>query len=390
MVVNIDDSPFDNDEVRLLFRGNNVLHEWDKNIIGQVVRYYLDKPPNNENKKYGDDIRKKMEEIIGDEKDGVKIYETIKKEFNCKTNEKLIAYVMLGFIPYKDDLTVRLAHIFARLQRLKHRNDWLDNFTINAYIDVLSLSVYHKFDNPDLWSISKESAILPNKEIELDWTKCRKHLVGSFRDFLITKNLIPNCNVYDILSDIRGEKIDESSTLSDKDVVDISQMIFPYSYIGSHGCDCFFIVGMTLSINDIYKILKRYPSTTIAGIINTQTYRSGNGGEHWVYLGFSNGKANLICSEGSDFTVFRDGGCLHKTILKYFAVDYSMHKVQHDGFNCAFYSVLAAYAMMTYENDIKVAVKHIGDNAKNLKEGKSITDIRNRLINSEDNLQKNL
>ena len=30
-----------------------------------------------------------------------------------------------------------------------------------------------------------------------------------------------------------------------------------------------------------------------------------------------------------------------------------------------------------YENDIKVAVKHIGDNAKNLKEGKSITDIRN-------------
>lgn len=387
MVVNIDDSPFDTDEVRLLFRGTNELHDWDKNVIGQIVRYYLDKPPNNENKKYGDEIRSEMEKIIGDERDGIKIYEIIKEHFECKTNEKLIAYIMLGFKPYKDDLTVRMAHVFARLQRLKHKSEWLNNFNINAYLDVLSLNVYHKYDNPDMWSIKKESATLPNNEIDLDWSKCRKFLVGSFRDFLITHNLIPGCNIYEILQSIRDKPIKEDHKLTDKDVVDISQMIFPYSYIGSHGCDCFFIVGMTLSINDIYNILKRYPSSTIAGVINTQTYRSGNGGEHWVYLGFSSGKANLICSEGSDFTVFHDGGCLHRTIKKYFGVDYSMKKVQHDGFNCGFYSILAAISMMAYDNDIITAVEHIGDNATNFKEGKSITDIRNRLINSEDNLK---
>lgn len=383
MIIDIDDSVFDTDEVRLLFRGDNVLHNSDKKIIGAVVRYYLDGPDNNENKKYGTAIRNKMKKVVGNETDGIKIYETLMKEFNCKTNEKLLAYILLGCKPYKDDLTIKMTHVFGRVQRLKHPNDWLNNFTINAYIDVLTLTVFHEFDSADMWSVSQEKAKRPNESITLDWAKCKKHLVGSFREFLIRENLIPNCDTYKVLEELRGKKI---TSMTDKDIVDVSQMVFACNSVGSHGCDCFFIVGMTVSIPEIYRFLKRYPSSTIFGVINTQTYRSGNGGEHWVYLGFHNGKANLICSEGSDFSGFHDGGCLRRTIEKYFGTDYSMRKIQHDGFNCSFYSVLSAYAMLTNDNNIKAAVDSIGDNATEIVEGKSIKDIRSRLINSEQRL----
>ena len=50
MVVYIDDSMFDTDEIRLMLRGDNILHDSDKRIIGAITRYYLEGEPRNENK----------------------------------------------------------------------------------------------------------------------------------------------------------------------------------------------------------------------------------------------------------------------------------------------------------------------------------------------------
>ena len=388
MVVYIDDSMFDTDEIRLMLRGDNILHDSDKRIIGAITRYYLEGEPRNENKQYGNEIREELLKYLNELKESntpdleIALFNTIKERLECKTTEKVLAYILLGCKPPKDDLPIKMVHIFGRVQRLKHRNDWLNNFTINAYLDMLTLVAYHEFDSPDLWTIKDETAAPINESIELDWSKCRKFMVGSFREFIIKKNLVPSCNVKEILKRL-NRKSDNLSHMSDKDLCDVCASIFTCGTVGSHGCDCFFIPGMTLSIKDIYLINKRYPSITIFGVINNQTYRSGNGGEHWVYLGFHNGKANLICSEGSDFSVFKDGGKLKNEILNYFGIDHSMRKIQHDGFNCAFYSVLSAYSMLLHNSNITEAVNYIGDNAEMPVPGKSIKDIRERLINFE-------
>lgn len=384
MVVNIDDSAFDTDEIRLLLRGDNILHDSDKRIIGGVIRYYLveNTSAKNENKQYGDDIRRIMKDAINKTRDDVELFEVLKKELKCKTNEKLLVYILLGCKPYKDDLTIKLTHVFGRIQRLKHINDWLNNFTINAYLDVLTLTAYKEFDSPDLWTVQRNNAEPINEDVELDWSKFRKYHVGSLRDFMITHNLVPHCDVNQIL-----KKLGRNSTntnMTDKDVCDVCYMIFACSTIGAHGCDCFFIDGMTLTIHEIYDALRRYPSLCIFGVMNTQTYKSRGGGEHWVYLGFYKGQANLICSEASDFNGFHDGGELKHEIEKYFGMNHSMRKVQHDTFNCAFYSVLSAYCMLVTDNDIVKSVNMIGDNATSLVEGKSIKDIRSRLVNAVD------
>ena len=44
--------------------------------------------------------------------------------------------------------------------------------------------------------------------------------------------------------------------------------------------------------------------------------------------------------------------------------------------------------MLTNDNNIKAAVDSIGDNATEIVEGKSIKDIRSRLINSEQRLNQ--
>ena len=473
-VINIDDSLFDNDTERLMLRGDNVLRDVDKCVIGAIVIYYLNREPNNENKQYGDAIRKKMKKILNklinsddsymaldddvnndDVNNGtnntsnnntsntnsnvnnsntntisntnnsntnnsntisinnlltnnnfikhaaatishkkrmnkndirnlyVKFFNELKNEFNCKTNEKLIAYILLGCKPPGDDLTIRMTHVYGRVQPLKNRNDWLNNFTINAYLDVLTLIMFREFDNDDNWSIyDRNTATLPNENISLDWKLCKKQIVGSLREFMIRNNLIPGVSVNKIL-----ERLGRNTTIenmSDKDVCDVSQMVFVCNSIGAHGCDCFFL-GMTPTIHEIHEFTKRYPSSTVFGVMNTQTYASKSGGEHWVYLGFHDGKGDLICSEGSDFTVFKDGGALHEEITRYFGTDYSMRKIQHDTFNCAFYSVLAAYSMLLHQNIITSAVDHIGDDATKILLGKSIKDIRERLINTVDN-----
>ena len=376
----IDDTQFDTDEIRLMLRGDNKLTDADKRVIGAVAIDYLSIPVHQENRRYGRALYNAMKGIVAtlpNQKDFVAVYNALKSGLKCKTNEKLLCYMMLAFKEPNDDLPIKLMHVYGRVQRLKNKNDWLNNFTINAYLDVLSLTAYHEFDNEALWTIRRENAAPINESVELNWDRVRKLLVGSLRDFMITHDVVPGLNnVNSLIGKAAGAK------LSSKDVCDICNKIFACNVIGSHGCDCFFVMSdRCITIPEIYQVMKRYPSSTTFGVMNTQTYASRAGGEHWVYLGFNGGKANLICSEGSDFGCFKDNGKLKNEILKYFGTAHSMRKIQHDTFNCSFYSVLAAYCMLIHDNDIVKAVDNIADNATGLVAGRSIADIRSRLVN---------
>lgn len=376
----IDDTEFDTDEIRLMLRGDNKLTDADKRVIGAVAIDYLSRNVRQENRRYGKtlyDAMKVMVAKVPNPHDYVAVYNVLKEGLQCKTNEKLLCYMTLAFKEPNDDLPIKLMHVYGRVQRLKNKNDWLNNFTINAYLDVLSLTAYHEFDSDVLWTVRREKAAPINESVELNWDRVRKLLVGSLRDFMITHDVVPGItNVNRLIGKSDGEK------LSSKDVCDICNKIFVCNVIGCHGCDCFFVMSdKCITIPEIYQVMKRYPSSTTFGVMNTQTYASRAGGEHWVYLGFSNGKANLICSEGSDFSCFKDKGKLKNEILKYFGVAYSMRKIQHDTFNCSFYSILSAYCMLIHDNDIIKAVDNINDNATGLVAGRSIADIRERLIN---------
>lgn len=465
------------DEVRWLFRGKG-LHEADKRVIGEVIKYYLISGQQAENMQYADNIRNYMYQCltidgrasaqrvmtggevlsdtlaIGDDGglsarnstqgdfsldaneeeikqqnphveggitidplttvaasavvitsalagiydaashmltshaksiieglDGAKIYEIMMKELECRTPEKLLAYMLLGLKPANDDLLIKLTHVFGRVPKLEHKQDWLNNYSINAYLDVFTLVTYKKFDpnnSPDVWAIEKYSPDPIREDVSLPFKRLREKYVGRLREFMIEHNCIPGIDLRQYFTEFKFD----GSHISDKDLCDICYQVFVGGTYYCHGCDAFFL-NMTLSIEEMIQAMKRYPSLLFYGVLNSQTYESRSGGEHWVFLGLRKMKASLICSQGSDFGVFRDGGRLRMTLEKYgFGLSYNSRVIQHDNNNCSFYSVLSVWGMMMFDNIQKV-VDFINDNGTGMIAGKDISDVRERLINGK-------
>ena len=375
-ILKIKEDMYQGDEVKLFLRGSGGLHDADKRVIGGVVLYYLNGNTSPENISHGPTIKKYIRECLNnksmDEKD---VYETLFREFECTMPEKLLAYLLIGLKPHGDDLLIKLTHVYGRVPRLDRQNDWLNNYSINAYLEVLTLTAYKKYDNADLWTVNRQEAAPINKSVNVNFKLLREKMVGRLRDFMITYNYVPGVDVYSLFNK------HSPNDFTDEDVCDISQQIFIGNTFYCHGCDCFYI-GMSLSIDDIVSALERYPSTVFFGVLNTQTYESKSGGEHWVYLGLHQKKADLICSQGSDFNVFHDKGKLYSDLeSRGFGFNYNMRTIQHDNNNCSFYSVLSAWAMMINDNDIVKSVDYISDDATAIVQGKNIDDVRARLIN---------
>lgn len=167
-----------------------------------------------------------------------------------------------------------------------------------------------------------------------------------------------------------------SRNLSAEQICDECYLHYPYFFGGSHGCDVF-KTYLTLSLEELTKFFKRYPSAKVGYILNTATYESGRG-EHWIALELSKGKARLICSQASDFSAFHDNGELDLTLRRLmYGQEYNMERIQADGYSCGIFSALSLYELLM-TNSIDKAVQRIGNNGEKLKTGKDINDIRDK------------
>lgn len=369
--------------------GKNIT-PYAKQIIFEVIKYYQNKdiPGNTELKQK---IIKYLHKVFEDK--GLN-YDKLMEKFNAQTNECLMAYMLIAYQSENLDLMLRTMYTFGRVLPLDYKTEWFDNYRLNAYGNVYNMVMWKKYDADGVYTIDEEPKPI-NSSVQIPFNKVVKYLVGSLRAFIIDHELYPS-NVKDrkvnsssmgmepdyeslaggdIETIISGQSTPQSNQIhggtdhpsknkTAEQICDECYLHYPFYFGGSHGCDVFSL-GMTLTVKEIKQFLDRYPSARVGYILNTATYRSGKG-EHWVALEFTHGKAKMICSQQSDFSVFHDGGELRKNIREIcYGEEWNNRLIQMDNHACGMYSAMALLQLLRF-GDIDKAVDAIGVNMENL------------------------
>lgn len=400
--------------------------DYHKRILREVIRYYANKSFHGTSQtecaiiEYLQSIFDKQPNIS---------YDELMKLFNAKSNECLLAYILIAYNNTNIDIILRCMYTFCRVLPFKKPTEWYDNYRLNNYGNPLNMIMWHDYDCNDVYTISDSFPNDIDKSVKLDFNVIVKRFVGSLRAFIIDHGLFPSSSssddekyinggqrvtskpfqsslldIYESflskrhnkrkskLSKLSGGDIEAftsdssvhpfrenkhdslSRGLTAEQICDECYRHYPYFYGGAHGCD-FYNCGLCPDFEQHKLFLKRYPSARIGYILNTATYRSGHG-EHWVALQFDKENATLICSQGSSFSAFHDGGELYRNIQQApFGEIYNPTTFQVDGYSCGIFSALSLYWLLILKDPYKVANK-IGENGSQIKPGMNINDIR--------------
>lgn len=404
-------------------------HQW---IIFKIIEYYNNKnvEGNNSTKK---NIIKCLHHCF---EDGDINYDELKRFFHSKSDECILAYMLIAFNNADLDLMLKCTLTFGRILPTETSDEWFDNHRLDGFGNKFNMIEWKDYDFDNVYTVDYTKAPI-NNNVQLDFKRIARYLVGSVRTFIINNGLYPeeyNKKKEDVpqtkqasisvsrykdsfdedvsfvlpdtlyvlpdaslLSDasnegnedkgtnrfesLKGGFDQEGSNDSYREICDKCYERYPFYYGGCHGCDVF-RTELSLTLEELKRFLDRYPSAHIGYILNTMTYASGRG-EHWIALELTKGKAKIICSQGSDFTAFHDGGYLvHELDRLGFGREYNMKTIQKDNFNCGLYSVLSLLKLLDCNSNIDKAVNEIGVNAMNLKNGFNIFSIRSKVAGS--------
>ena len=363
--------------------------QYAKDIIFNVIKYY-----NNKDISGNTDLKRRIIKYLNKVFEDKELnYDKLMQKFNAQTNECLLGYMLIAYQNENLDLMLRTMYTFGRVLPLDYKTEWFDNYRLNAYGNVLNMVMWKKYDSKDVYTIDEEPKPI-NKSVQLPFNKVVKYMVGSLRAFIIDYELYPNNvssshtneqrklneqqhglnglnggDVEAIVSPNDYHKIkemisNEGKNKTAEEICDECYMHYPFYFGGSHGCDVFSL-GMTLTVKEIKMFLDRYPSARVGYILNTATYRSGKG-EHWVALEFTQGKAKMICSQQSDFSVFHDGGELRRSIHEIcYGEEWNNRLIQLDNHACGCFSAIGLLQLLRF-GQIDKAVDAIGVNMENL------------------------
>ena len=370
----IHDDVFQNGDSRTLLRGKHII-DYDKYVIVCCLYHLIKKGSIGTNQFASPKIvswfKNRLRWEPGNYKQALKVYEYLKHEMNTDTDEVLLAYILIAFTNEDEKLPILLAYTYGRITPLETSTEWLDNFRLNAFGNVLNQVQYQKYDCDEIYTISQSEPDPIVESINLDFDRVQQLLVGALRSTMITYNIFPRARYAD-------------RQLSSKEICDECYKRFPFWFGGAHGCDVFRgMASMSFSLPELDQIIKRYPSLRIGYILNTATYRSGHG-QHWVALMLSKKRAQLICSQQGSFDSFDDPSLRDALSKLGYGMSHNQTKIQMDKENCGLFSVLALLNLLVYD-DIQKAVKHIGINGNRIGLDHGIFDFRDKLVGSEEN-----
>lgn len=301
-------------------------------------------------------------------------YDSLMNRLGLKSPKELGNYIMnkYGFTR----LTFQLFQTYSKVKPLEDPNDWFDTSRLNGICSSYDMVMWKKYDresyeNDKLYVVNVNPKSI-NESVELNWTRVGNLMVNELRKFIIENGIYQ--------SNEKGDYKPRGRKMSMKEICDECYLRYPYYFCGAHGCDVFEIPSKSLSIMEITQFLHRYPSAIIGYILNTETYKSRSGGQHWVSLTLSFGRAQLICSFGSSFSCFMDDGALYRELMKYgYSLRYSMERLQKDHHTCGMFSGLSCYLMLCNNCDLDRSVEMLGVGGSELVKGKGIQDFVNAL-----------
>ena len=344
-------------------------------------------------------------------------YDELMDRLGLKSSKELSIRIMNTYGLTK--LTFSLFQTYGKIRPLESPNDWFDTFRLNGICSSFDMVMWHKFDRPCsendiLYTVNYDPKPI-DESVKLDFDRVQKLLVNELRTFIIENQMYQSIENSKSSSDKtlidekqsvgKTDKNTDFSTdwleggkriyrpnpikkLSAKEICDLCYLHYPYYFAGAHGCDVFDYSEKSLSLEEITLFLKRYPSALVGYVMNTDTYSSGNGGQHWTSLTLSQGCASLICSFGSSFNEFADDGKMYNTLSRLgYAFRYNTQRIQQDHHSCGMFSTLSCYLMLCTNCNIPNTIKLLGVGGEDLVKGKSIQDFVNALAFRNSDLQ---
>lgn len=375
------------------YNTNNILFgkkitNYAKVVIMEVIKFYQSR-----NIKGNTDVKRNIINFLNKVlKDKDINYDKLMLKFHAESNECLLAYMLIAFQNEELDLMLRTTYTFGRVLPLNSITEWFDNYRLNSYCNGLNMVQYRSYDSKYTYAVDYDCQPI-NNNVEINYDRVLKFLVGSLRAFIIDRELYPERiekkeqhyahavqqggnNSDDIASSLLHGIVDGNlnenafsvpfTKKTPKEICDTCYKRYPFFFGGSHGCDVFDMSNLSLSLEEIKQFLDRYPSARVGYILNTATYRSGNG-EHWVALELTKGKAKLICSQQSDFSAFKDSGRLNQELQRLgFGEEWNTKELQKDDHSCGMFSAISLLKLLQYRGDIEKAVNSIGVNMEEL------------------------
>ena len=173
------------------YRTNNllfgkVLTPYAKNVIMEVIKFYQ-----SQNIEGNTDVKRNIIKFLNHVlKDKDINYDKLMERFHAESNECLLAYMLIAFQNEDLDLMLRTMYTFGRVLPLKTITEWFDNYRLNTYGNCLNLVVYKRFDCKFVYAVDYDSEDV-NEDIEINYDRAVKFLVGSLRAFIIDRELYP-------------------------------------------------------------------------------------------------------------------------------------------------------------------------------------------------------
>jgi hypothetical protein len=389
MQVVIDNASFD---TCYMLSHKDKLNESAKRAVEKVVKWYLENSNGNYMVHSPSNDQRKIREAIEGIKDKL-TYDNIAAALGTQNQsfEHLTAKLLMAFMSQQPtDPMKLLQYTYGRVPPLQSRTEWMDNYRINNLGFPLTQLVWGKHD-PDV-----------NKSLKKDPSQGTIFSVKTYEPKPINESVDLGAALYErvykfLVTPFRAILLDEN-TIDYKQTCDACYQKYAVCYGGAHGWDIFHIKDMSLTIEELSRVLRRYPSWNIAYVLNTATYASCSG-VHWVAFMMSNENDNLVaklvCSQGSSFDAFRTckefTGPLLSTELadNGFLTKNNKCTVQRDNYNCGFYAPMFLWQLINYDGKIEDAViKGVGVDGKNIHDDRhtfsgGIEQLRENSVGSE-------
>lgn len=307
----------------------------------------------------------------------------------CYSDECLMMYAVLIYHVFPHSLLMETVSTHTRVMPFTEGPDeWFSNFTLDSYLLQMNTFVYSEYDD------QKDTSIYSFKPID-NLQKINKNV-----KLLNPKHLLEFFGTrYRVFTDLGESAEDKFNNVNDveaTEMLDKINEIHPFTTGLAHGCDCFWINNKSPTIHEIESYCLRYPQTTVGYILNTKSYKSGKG-QHWLAVMFMGRKCIMMCSQGSDFSVFDIQDVIKKELDTYeFIKDYNQTTIQHDPSSCGMYSVLSLLCSLIYKHshDGKIVIEDviknmIGENAQGINAKGGIYAIKKKLcgFNTVDSLK---
>ncbi len=361
-------------KIKNVLIGSQELNYYQKQFIISVIKYLSDIPLAEDKSKeaawfknwFSDNrhiLRKETDGETGEVTTDYD-YDKLVNDLGGHTVELLFAHALIAFEELGDNtLLVRVANIFGRPLKLSNKEDWLDNWRINAPGFAFTMITWNGIDNDNTFNVKHHydpSSVNINSLNGLTDRQIGymvKFIVNPARKFMIVNNIFPfNYKL--------PKKIDENDHIG---ILKACYSIFPYSYLNAGGCDMHNNI-YTVSLELVKRYTDAFPNSMLGVVENTATFAS-RGGAHWIAVFIYKGVASLLCSQQSEWSIFTDGGKFHNEMSTHYGLARNSVMIQHDNCNCGVYSLLALYKMIVHDGDITRAISSIGENASSFSTG---------------------